>query len=140
VHSIFEFATPAFCELREQIWLDMLVRAAEEDVPGVIFTLVFEPTLLPGFYDRLEQRIEAADGTLHPFELRCSLDENQRRIVQPERRAFLKGDDPLFLRDSLLRGDYDPPRDLPGNVVIDTTKLTAAETARQIYEHLQTAA
>ena len=136
VHSVFEFATPAFCDLREGIWLDVLGRAADEDVPGVIFTLVFEPTLLPGFYDRLRERIENAGGTLHPFELRCSVKENERRIVQPNRRAFLKSDNPVFLRNALLRGDHDSPPDMPDNVSIDTTMLTASETAGRIYEAL----
>jgi hypothetical protein len=60
VNSIFDFATPPFRDLRESIWLDVLGRAAEESVPGVIFTLVFEPTLLPGFFDRLRERVEKA--------------------------------------------------------------------------------
>ena len=61
--------TTPFRELREHIWLDVLGRAAEEDVPGVIFTLVFEPSLLPGFFDRLRERVESVGGSLHPFEL-----------------------------------------------------------------------
>ncbi len=98
VHALFEFGTTPFRELREHIWLDVLGRAAEEDVPGVIFTLVFEPSLLPGFFDRLRERVESVGGSLHPFELRCS-DRGESashrstrpRDVSQEHRRWLPG-------------------------------------------------
>ncbi len=136
VHALFEFGTSPFRELRERIWLDLLGRAAEENLPGVILTLVFEPSLLPGFYDRLRERIETTGGSLRLFELRCSVEENQRRIVQPDRAVFLKGTDAAFLGEALRRRRYDAPHDMLGNVVIDTTTLSAAETAQLIYQAL----
>ncbi|HEX5370168.1 MAG TPA: AAA family ATPase [Dehalococcoidia bacterium] len=134
VHTLFEFGTAPFQELRERIWLDVLGRAADEGVSGVIFTLVFEPTLLPGFYDRLRERIETAGGSLRPFELRCSIEENQRRIVQADRAAFLKSTDAGSLGGALRQHRYDAPAGMPDNVVIDTTALSAIETALLVQE------
>ena len=53
VAAVFDFGTTPFRELREQIWLEVMQRAAREGVNGLIFTFVFEPTLQPGFVDRL---------------------------------------------------------------------------------------
>jgi hypothetical protein len=136
VASVFSFSNAAAAELRERIWLDTLVTAAREGVEGVIFTLVFEPTLLPGFYDRLLKTVEAEGGTVISFELRCTPEENARRVVQADRERYLKETSAEFLLGGLQAGAYDPPPDLPGNTVIDTTELLAAETALWIFKAL----
>jgi hypothetical protein len=56
--------------------------------------------------------------------------------MQPNRAGFLKGTDSAFLRDALLRRDYDAPANMQSNVVIDTTNLSATETACRIFEEL----
>ena len=140
VASVFGFGTDAASELRERIWLDTLGTAAREGVDGVIFTLVFEPTLLPGFYERLVSTVEDAGGVVRAFELRCAPEENARRVVQPDRRRYLKETNPEFLLGGIESGAYDPPPNLPGNTVIDTTERPAAETARRIHEALRSAA
>jgi len=136
--AVFDFHSQAFIELREEFWLRVITRAVAERLPGLIFTFVFEPTVLPGFYDRLKAGVEPLGATLYPFELRCELEENARRIVQEDRSRYLKMTSIDFLRSSVRRGDYDPQHELPGNVVIDTTTLPAAETARLIADHLDT--
>ena len=45
--SIFEFGSKPFVELREEIWLSVFRQAAENDVPGLIFTFSFNG-ILPG--------------------------------------------------------------------------------------------
>jgi hypothetical protein len=37
--AVFEFGSPAFVELREEIWLAVFERAGDAGVPGLIFTL-----------------------------------------------------------------------------------------------------
>jgi len=133
--ALFPPQSMAFRELRERIWLDALGTAANEGLGGVIFTLVFEPTLLPGFYERLVSTVEVSGGSVHPFELRCSPEENARRVVQPDRRAFSKESNPEFLLSAREAGAYDPPA-ISENTIIDTTHLTAAETAQRILEAL----
>jgi hypothetical protein len=136
VVSIVGFRSLAARELRERIWLDALGTAAKEGVEGVIFTLVFEPTLLVGFWGRLVATVEERGGSVLPVELRCSPEENARRVVQPDRRRYLKETSAEFLLGGLAGRAFEPPDDLAGNVVIDTTELTAAETARRVYEAL----
>jgi hypothetical protein len=56
--------------------------------------------------------------------------------VQPDRERYLKETSAEFLLGGLQSGAYDPPPDLPGNAVIDTTELSAAETALRIFKAL----
>jgi hypothetical protein len=81
--------------LRERFWLDVLGRAAEEGLPGVIFTLVFEPMAIPGFYERLVQRVQAHSttgarlrveprGTLRMFVLDCPHGETEAWATNPD--------------------------------------------------------
>src|SRR5262252_4752756 len=45
LESLFEFGSAPFVELRERLWLELLGRAADEGVTGVIFTLAFDRTV-----------------------------------------------------------------------------------------------
>jgi hypothetical protein len=137
VASVLGFTSQPARELRERIWLDTLGTAAKEGVEAVIFTLVFEPTLLPGFWGRLVATVEAHGGRVLPFELRCTPEENARRIGQPDRSRYLKLTNVEVLRTSLAEDAYKPPPGIAGNVVIDTTRLSASETGRRIYEALR---
>jgi hypothetical protein len=92
--------------------------------------------VLEGFYDRLKSAIEVRGATLYPFQLTCTVDENVRRIQQPDRERFLKMTSAEFLRSSLARSAYDPPAEVTNNVIIDTTSLPAIETARLIVARL----
>jgi hypothetical protein len=136
VAAVFEFATPPFQDLREQIWLAVIARAAREQLPGLIFTFGFEPSVLPGFYDRLRAIVEDSGGALLPVELRCETEENLRRLVKPDRDAYLKTKDVAMVRRGIESGEFLPQSELPGNLVIDTTNLPAAQTARLIVERL----
>src|SRR6266508_1583211 len=127
--AVFGFDSRAFAELRDEFWLKVMTRGATDGLEGLIFTF---------FYERLKAGVEPLGATLYPFELRCELEENARRIVQEDRSRYLKMTSIDFLRSSVRRGDYDPQHELPGNVVIDTTTLPAAETARLIADHLDT--
>jgi hypothetical protein len=134
--AVFDFHSRAFAELRDEFWLRVMTRAAEEGLDGLIFTFVFEPTVLPGFYERLKAGIESKAGTLHSFQLTCSLEENVRRVQQADRGRYLKMTSPEILQSSLGQGVYEPKAAMTNNVTIDTTDLSAVETAGVITRHL----
>ena len=113
-----------------------MTRAAEDGLNGLIFTFVFEPTVLPGFYERLKSAVEAHRGRLHPVQLQCSMEENVRRVQQPDRLHYLKITSTELLRSSLATGVYEPQTALTDNVLIDTTELSARQTAQIILERL----
>jgi hypothetical protein len=136
VASVFDFGTAAFAELRERIWLDVMQRAAREHVKGLIFTFVFEPTVLPDFIERLTAALETEGATLLPVELQCETEENLRRVLAPERGAYLKTRDTKLVRSGIEEGVYAAPSGLPGIVHIDITASPPEVTAGRIVREL----
>src|SRR5690606_24281663 len=126
--------SPSYLMLREELWLAVLRAAAKDRLPGLIFTFVYESSTLPGFFDRLIASLGPEDQ-LYGIELRCDLDENERRLDQPDRYEYLTNTTNQCLREWVLGGRYMSPEGLPNNLVIDTTELFAAAPARQIAEH-----
>jgi hypothetical protein len=136
VAAVFDFGTAAFRELREQIWLDVMRRAAHEGVSGLIFTFVFEPTVLPGFIERLSSTLEAEGASLRPVELVCEIEENLRRVELPDRAAYLKTRNAADVRSGIEAGVFMASSPLPGTVRIDITASPPHETAARIVEAL----
>jgi hypothetical protein len=136
VAAVFDFGTAPFRELREHVWLEVMDRAARENVNGLIFTFVFEPTLQPGFIDRLIAVLEAQNASLIPVELACETEENLRRVLSPERALYLKTQDTTLVRSGIEEGVYLAPYELPGTIRIDITHTPPGETASRIYEAL----
>jgi hypothetical protein len=133
--QVFGLGTPAFAALREEIWLAVFGRASQERLPGLIFTFVFEPTVLPGFFRRVQSAL-GPDDAIIPVELRCGLEENVRRVVLPDRKAYGKLTSAEILRGGVLAGAYEPPEPISGNFVIDGTHLSSTEAAQRIFELL----
>lgn len=133
---VFPSNSPSYLRLREQLWLAVIGAAAHDRLAGLIFTFVYESSTLPGFFDRLIETL-GPENRLYPVELRCDLAENERRLEQPDRREFLKVTTNQFLREWVLGGRYMSPSGLPNNLLIETTDLSAADTAMLIASHLQ---
>lgn len=133
LESLFEFGSPAFVELRERLWLELLARAADEGVQGVIFTLAFDRTVSAGFPARLlnlcrEHRIE-----LSFIELSCAVPELERRVLAPDRARHGKLNSLDRYRELARSGAF-VRFPLPDDTRrIDTTGLSAAESAALVH-------
>ncbi|MGN6243586.1 MAG: shikimate kinase [Motilibacteraceae bacterium] len=133
--TVFPFGSPAFVELREQFWLSVFGSAARED-RSLIFTFAPEPTVRPGFCDRVSSQVRAHGGEVLFVRLTVSEEEQERRLVDPGRREFHKLADVETLRRLRLRQGSgaaqveQPPVDLD----IDTGSSDAVRSARTIVE------
>ncbi|MGF7182056.1 AAA family ATPase [Tunturiibacter psychrotolerans] len=83
--SVFEFGSPAFVALREEIWLSVFDQAASGQVPGLIFTFAPEPTVQPGFLKNVAATVEKRGGEVDFVELVCPRSELRRRLGNPSR-------------------------------------------------------
>src|ERR1700729_2766643 len=88
--SVFDFGSPPFVELREDIWLKVFEQACHSQMPGLIFTFAPEGTVRPGFIDEVKSRVAREGGEVDFVELVCPLAELKRRIDSPSRLAFQK--------------------------------------------------
>lgn len=136
VLSVFEFGSPPFVELRENIWIDVFGRAAEEKLSGLIFTFAFERTVREGFIDRLKTTVESHGAEIVFVKLECSDAELAKRMADPSRRAFGKLSSLAQFHELNEAGVFIHP-DVPHDrLVLDTTNLSAIVAASRIVEEL----
>lgn len=135
VAAVFPFGSPEFVRLREKFWLETMEAAAKEG-RSLIFTFAPEPSVEPGFPKRAKAIVERAGGGVLFVALALSEMEQERRLVAPDRAAFGKLRSPELLRQ--LRPGMAASLALmpPPDLSIDTGKISAADAAALIVEHL----
>lgn len=134
--SLFEFGSSDFVELREEVWLASLSRAAASPVPGAIFTFAPESTVRDTFIPALQERIRRAGGRIHWVELTCAPDELHRRLTRPDRAEYGKLRDVATYERLAAGGHLDRPAMPKPDHLVDTTRLAAGEAAESIAESL----
>jgi len=132
VLSVFEFGSQEFVELREQIWLDVFSRAVDVKLPGLIFTFAFERTVRDNFIQNVRSAVESNGGEVLFVRLECSEDELERRLADPGRKLFEKLTSPEQFHELNKAGAFVHPEAPKDPLVLDTTHLTASETASRI--------
>ena len=137
VGSVFEFGSPPFVELREKIWLDVFSRAVAADLNGLIFTFAPDRTVRDGFIERTREVVESSGGEVFFVELKCSTEELEKRIEQPSRQRFGKLSSVAQFRELNEAGAFVYPATPAARLVVDTTELSASDTARTIVSGLK---
>lgn len=131
--TVFPFGSEPFVRLREQFWLDVFAEAAHSG-RSLIFTFAPEATVRPGFPARVRETVERHGGSVRFVRLAVSLQEQERRIENPDRREFHKLNDLETLRRTRLADleTEQPPVDLE----VDTEHHDAEASAAVITERL----
>ncbi len=134
--SLFDFGSPAFVELREEIWLSAFTQAARTGIPGLIFTFAPEATVRPQFVPNLLKAARNEAFEIDFIELTCPLPELKRRLDNPSRGQFKKLTS-LDLFDQLhAAGSLDAAHMPTPRLTIDTSSRTPSEAATEIMQSL----
>jgi len=135
--SVFEFGSPPFVSLREQIWLSVFAAACDAKIPGLIFTFAPETTVRPEFIPNAIHTLEKHRGDLVFVELTCPLDELKRRMENESRSQHKKlADLPLF-EQLYSAGVFDTAHMPAPALSLDTSQLTPLEAAGFIARELK---
>src|SRR5580658_6020327 len=130
--TVFEFGSPEFVALREEMWLSVFEQACRSQLPGLIFTFAPEATVRPAFIANTQSTIEAAGGEVDFIELSCPIPELKRRMGSLSRLQYKKLTSvPLFEqlhREGSFEAGYMPKATLS----IDTSVNVPARAALQI--------
>lgn len=133
--SLFEFGTPPFRTLRDEVWLAAF-RAAAEAGRSFIFTFHPEATVTIECVNALVAMVEAAGGTVHFVSLECPEEEVERRIGNPSRSQFGKLTSLEQYRSLRDAGMFEFPP-LPAPILrVRTDELSAREAAELIAARL----
>jgi len=134
--QLHAFGTPGFIEMRDQLWRNFFVRAAKEQPRGLIFTFSPENSVPQTFIDWLFGGWSSGGGVrIISIELLAREATIESRLDANQRKHFKKLTDATFYRQLRLRGTFDSPVIPKTDLRIDTGKLSADESARQIVAH-----
>ena len=137
LESVFEFGSPPFVDLREQLWLSVFRQAARTGV-SLIFTFAPERTVRPEFPEAAESAVRSEGGRVLFVSLRCAESELERRLSEPSRAAFGKLCSVERYRELRDSGAFQFPP-LPADIELDTGVLSPANAAQRIRAGLEAA-
>jgi hypothetical protein len=135
--TVFEFGSPEFVALREEMWLSVFEQACRSRLPGLIFTFAPEATVRPAFIGKTVTTVGGAGGEVDFIELTCPIPELKRRMGSLSRLQYKKLTSvPLFEQlheEGSFEASYMPtPR-----LSIDTSLNQPARAALQIARTLE---
>ena len=130
--AVYDFGTPGFIALREQIWLTVFRRALADRLPGIIFTFNPENSVPQPFIDDLFAEITAGGSEVLPIELTASETEIERRIGAESRHREGKLVDPELYRRLRAAGAFAKPIIPASRLRLDTETLSPREAAQYI--------
>lgn len=130
--SVFEFGTPDFFRLSQKMRLDIFEQAAKENIPGVIFTFVYEKPSDDGFIKQLVERVEPNGGKVIFIQIYCDKEKLLKRVKEESRKQFHKVKSEEGLLKTLAQGDQVSSIEFVDSTKIDSTHLTVEETVSKV--------
>jgi hypothetical protein len=137
VESIFPRGTRPFAQLIWDIRLSTFAKAAEEDIDGLIFTMVYGRNR-EALMSRCVDVVEKAGGEVCFVHLTCSQATLERRVRNEDRKRHGKITSVDVLRDSLSNSAAQEPFAASAgwkSLTIDTDTASPLEAAQQIVTH-----
>lgn len=131
VGAVFPFGSAPFVRLRESFWHETLVEAARAG-RSTIFTFAPEPTVAPGFAQRIQDAVSAEGGRVVFVRLTLADAIQDQRIAAADRAAFGKLRSLPLLHD--LRSQFAAAEAaMPAaHLTIDTGVVAPADAAQMI--------
>jgi hypothetical protein len=130
--SIFDFGTPGFVALRENIWLTAIRAALDARLPALIFTFNPESSVPQRFIDELFTEVPDRGGKIVSVELTANDRTIEGRIASDSRKAYRKLVDLALYRELRTRGVFQSPVIPRTDLTIDTGHFTAKAVATEI--------
>jgi hypothetical protein len=132
VEALFPFGSPAFVELRDRLWLELLSRAVREQIGNVIFTIARDRAVAQDFLERLTLVLSQAGAEVRCIELTCGIEDLERRIGSVERSRFGKVSSFERFRKLHAVGAFPLFSMPPGTITVDTSGLSVEETVVKV--------
>jgi hypothetical protein len=134
--SVFEFGSPSFVQLREEMWLSVFEQACLAGLPGLIFTFAPERTVTPGFIDEAIATVTGTGGEIAFVELVSPLAELKQRMGSPSRLRHQKLNSVPLFEQLHATGSFDSSYMPRPSLTVDTSLCTPVHAAAQIAQVL----
>lgn len=136
VKPIFEFGTESFRKLIEIIRRETIAEAAKQNV-NLIYTFCYAKEIDDYHVTEIIKIVEENGGEVCFVLLKAEKDELQKRVSQDSRKKLEKIKTVTMLQYYFDTYELFTPVPDRESLVIDNTKLSPEEAAKQIIEHFQ---
>lgn len=132
--TVFEYGTPGFFELSQKIRLDVFEEAAKQNIPGIVFTFVYEKDTDDSFIKELLTRVTKYGVEVTFIQIYCEKEVLLQRVKEASRKEFQKVKSEEALQNTLSNSDQMSSISFVENRKIDNTHLTAEEAVQKVLE------
>ncbi|MCO4795320.1 MAG: AAA family ATPase [Bacteriovoracaceae bacterium] len=147
VLPFFDFGTPSFSKLNEGFREQIIEEVSGSDLPGMIFTFVWDldDPEDKEYIDELAKKFSDKGGEIYYVELEADLEERlirnrgeERLLAKASKRDVEASEKRLLKNDGLsrLNSNDDNPFYYSNYLKIDSTKLSAVDTAKRIADFI----
>lgn len=137
LQSVFTFGTPSFFRLSQKIRLDIFEQAAKQNIPGIIFTYVYEKGADDNFIKQLIETVSLNGGELVFIQIYCEKEKLLKRVAEESRKLFKKINSAETLSRELSEKDWVSSIDFVNSTKVDSTDLTVDETVTKVLEIIE---
>ena len=134
--NILDFGTPEFFELNQKIKLDIIEAASKQNIPGMVYTFVYDKNSDQPFIERLKEIAKDNNITLKFFQIYCHEEELKRRVVNESRKEYKKVRTSEGLTNYLQKGDFFSVIDSLNSITINNTNLTVDEAVYEVTSNI----
>ena len=135
--GVFDFGTKPFWELVHKIRLDIFETAVKENIPGMIFTYVYQKDSDDDYFVRqVLEKVESNGGEIVFIQIYCERQELLKRVKEQSRKQFQKVKTEKGLLEMLNHGDLFSPISFVQNHKIDNTNLTVDQAVTKTLEYV----
>lgn len=129
--ALFPFGSEGFKKLRSALFR-LLLETASATGKGILVTHADDVFWEPSFESVLHAALRSHRYSLKQVFLECSDAEHERRIADQSRTHYRKIQSLDRLRALVDAGEFEITRPRDDDLVLDTSEISAWETARQI--------
>jgi shikimate kinase len=132
--TIFEYGTLGFFELSQKIRLDVFEEAAKQNIPGMVFTFVYEKNTDDTFIKELLEQVTKYGGEVTFIQIYCEKEVLLQRVKEDSRKEFQKVKSEEALQNTLSNSDQMSSISFVASTRIDNTHLSAEEAVQKVLE------
>ena len=114
--------------------MDIFEEAAKQNLPGIVFTFVYEKIIDDHFIKQLLERVTSYGGEVVFIQIYCDKEELLKRVTEESRKQFQKVKSEEMLLKTLEEHDQMSSLDFVQSYKIDSTHLTVEETISKALE------